>query len=114
MDDLAVNEKMLADAGAPIDAIKAYRNRVGCGLKEAKDKVQEYLDAPKGRDGKVVVALNGRIESLTGYADDDERAEASVYSQTQAFRVVMLRRDANRIRLGAAVRVTVEIDAEGK
>ncbi len=48
-------EKNLAINGNKIEAIKAYRFRMGetrsgsmvCGLREAKEKVEQFLDPPK-------------------------------------------------------------------
>lgn len=41
---LAPPEQQLADAGQEIRAIKAYRERTGAGLIEARDAVRAYLD----------------------------------------------------------------------
>lgn len=48
MVELATQEKQMLDKGwgsinGKINAIKSYRNRTGCGLKEAKDKVEAYM-----------------------------------------------------------------------
>jgi hypothetical protein len=40
---LSSEERALAAAGQKIPAIKAYRNRTGAGLKEAKDAVDAFL-----------------------------------------------------------------------
>ena len=42
--DLLPEEKALASQGEKITAIKLYYKRTGCGLKEAKDKVDRYID----------------------------------------------------------------------
>jgi len=38
------NVKSLAKANRKIDAIKELRTATGCGLKEAKDAVEEYME----------------------------------------------------------------------
>ncbi len=40
---LEADEMRLTDAGAKIDAIKAYRNRTGCTLNDAKEEVEKYM-----------------------------------------------------------------------
>ncbi len=40
---LEADEMRFADSNAKIDAIKAFRNRTGCTLHEAKDEVEKYM-----------------------------------------------------------------------
>ena len=40
---LEADEMRYADSGAKIEAIKAYRNRAGVPLSEAKDEVEKYM-----------------------------------------------------------------------
>ncbi len=42
---LGEQARRLADEGRKIDAIKAYRDATGAGLKDAKDAVESYMAA---------------------------------------------------------------------
>lgn len=44
--ELDYTEKAYAQGGKKVDAIKSYRYRNGCNLKEAKDAVDTYLGIP--------------------------------------------------------------------
>lgn len=42
---LTEDEQNLVNTGLFVDAIKAYRIRIGCTLKEAKDEVEAFRDS---------------------------------------------------------------------
>lgn len=44
--ELDYTEKVYVCGGGKIDAVKSYRNRNGCSLRDAKDAVDTYLGIP--------------------------------------------------------------------